>query len=118
MGDFCTCFNKELIGINQVITGGENIHAFIRALGPRSSALYDNLSIIPVNTFEEMVVRVKSYIDLEIAKESRKSHKESNKEIHEGKKRSSARKRVNTKMISVAPWHCAPIGWSGWSMKL
>lgn len=32
-----------------------------------------------------MTVRVKSYIDLEIAKEGRKSHKEMNKDIQVGK---------------------------------
>lgn len=36
----------------------------VRALDWRSSALYDNLSVMLVNTVEEFAVRVKSYIDL------------------------------------------------------
>lgn len=31
--------------------------------------LYDNLSVIPINTMNEIAVRLMSYIDLEIAKE-------------------------------------------------
>lgn len=42
LGDFYNRFNKELAEIDQVITGGETIHAFVRALGPRGSALYDS----------------------------------------------------------------------------
>lgn len=66
LGYFYTHFNKELDNIEHVITGGEIIHAFVIVLGPRGSPLYDNLSVIPVNTFEEMATRVKLYIDLEI----------------------------------------------------
>lgn len=58
--------------------GGETIHAFVRALGPRGSSLYDKLTVISVNTVEEMTTRVKSYNDLE-------NTKESGKEAHEGK---------------------------------
>lgn len=68
LGDFYTCLNIELAGIEQVITGGKTNRAFVRVLGPKGSALYDNLSVIPVNTMEEMTATVKSYIDLEIAK--------------------------------------------------
>lgn len=32
--------------------GGETILALMRALGPRDSALYDNLSVISVNIVE------------------------------------------------------------------
>lgn len=31
LGDFYTNFNKELVGIDQVITYGKTIHAFLRA---------------------------------------------------------------------------------------
>lgn len=75
-----------MAGINQFIMGGETKRAFVRALGPRGSALYDNLSVISVNTVEEMAARAKSYIDLEIAKEGRKLPKGANKEIQEGKR--------------------------------
>lgn len=34
--DFYTRFNKEIVGIDLVITGGETIRAFIRALGPEA----------------------------------------------------------------------------------
>lgn len=68
LGNFCTRFNKELARIDQVITSGEKIYAFVRALGPRVSTLYDSLSVIPVNIVEDMTARVKLYIDLEIAK--------------------------------------------------
>lgn len=85
LGDFYNRFNKELPGIAQVVTSGETIRAFVRALGPKSSALYDSMSDIPVNTVKVMEARVKAYIDLEIAKEGRKAHKESKKEVHEGK---------------------------------
>lgn len=81
LGDFYTRFNKELVGIDQVITDNETIRAFVRALGPTCSALYDSLSVIPVNTMEEMAARVNSYIDLEIAKEGRKTYKEMKKEF-------------------------------------
>lgn len=50
MGDFYISFNKELAKIVRVITGSEIIHAFIRALGPKGSALYDSLNVISVNT--------------------------------------------------------------------
>lgn len=43
---------------------------------PRGSNFYDRLSVIPVNTVKDMGTRVKSYIELEIAKEVRKTHKE------------------------------------------
>lgn len=87
LGDFDTKFNKELTGIDQVITGDETIRAFLRALGLRVSALYDNLSVIPVITVEEMAVMVKSSIDLEITKEGRKmTHKETEKVVQVGKK--------------------------------
>lgn len=69
LGDFYTKFNMDLSGIDQVITGGRTIHAFMIVLEPRVSALYDRLSVISVNTVEEMAGRVKSYIDLEISKE-------------------------------------------------
>lgn len=85
MSDLYTHLNKKLTSIYQVITCGEIIHAFVRELRAKGTALYDNLSVIPVNTIEEMTTRVKSYIDLEIANEGRKPHKESKKEIHEGK---------------------------------
>lgn len=91
--DFFTCFNKELTGIDQVITSDEIICTFVRAIGPRGSFLYDSLSVIPVNTIEDMTEKVKSYIDLEIAKEWRKYHNESKKEIN----RSSAPKNQDDK---------------------
>lgn len=58
----------------------------MRALGPGGSTLYDSLSVIPVNSVEQMTTRVKSYIYLEIANEGRKIYKELKKEVHEGKK--------------------------------
>lgn len=70
-----------------MITEGETTRAFVRELGPRGLALHDCLSIIPVNTVEEMATRVNSYINLEIAEEGWKAHKEaSKKEGQEGKK--------------------------------
>lgn len=60
------------MSIDQVITGGETIYAFVKVLRPRGSALYDNLSVIPVTVVEEIAVRVKSYIELEIANEGKK----------------------------------------------
>lgn len=68
------------------LTTGETIRAFVRTIGPRYSTLYENLSVIPVNTVEEMGVRFKSYTDLEMKKEGKKAHKKFKKEIHEGKK--------------------------------
>lgn len=69
-----TCAStKELTCVDQVITGGESIRAFVKALGPRGSALYGNLCIIPINTIEGMTTIVKSHIVLEIAKEVRKA---------------------------------------------
>lgn len=59
--------------------------AFVRALGPRGSVVYDRLSVIPIHVVGEMVVHVQSYIDLEIAKEGRNLPKEVNKENYEGK---------------------------------
>lgn len=56
----------------------------MKALGPRDSALYDSLSVNSVNTLEEMTMRVKSYIDLEMAKEGRKMHKKLKKKVQEG----------------------------------
>lgn len=44
------------------------------------------MSIILDNIVEEMAIRVKSYIDLEIAKEVRKAHKETKIEVLEGKR--------------------------------
>lgn len=110
LGDFYTMFNKELLGIDQVITGGETIHVLVGVLGPRVSALYDSPSVIPVNTVEEMVTRVKSYIDLEKAKEGRKVHKEaSNKEIQEGKKQEQRPTKGDMTTISIAHLYYAPI---------
>lgn len=86
MGNFSTRFNKELIGIDQVITGGGTIRTFVRAIGPKGSTGYDNVSVIPVNTVEEMVTSVKFYIDLEITKEGRKTaNKETKKGTQKGK---------------------------------
>lgn len=68
LGDFYTRFKKELADIDQVIPGRETIRAFIRALGPRGSVLYSSLSVIPVNTVKPMMVRIKSYVELEIVK--------------------------------------------------
>lgn len=80
LSNFYSIFNKELAGIDQVITGGENICAFVRVLSLRGSPWYDSLSIILLNIVEQIAARVKSYIDLKITKEIRK------KEVHEGKK--------------------------------
>lgn len=110
MGDFYTRFNKELSGIDQVITGGETIHAFVTVLGPRGSALHDSLSVIPVNTIDEMVAQVKSYIDLEIAKEGREPYMEvSKKEIQEAISQSNALPRWYIKITSVTHLSSAPI---------
>lgn len=73
--DFYTGFNKKLTGIDQVITGAEMIRTIVRVLGLRGFALYDSMSVIPANTIEEMAIRVKSYINLEITEEGRKVHK-------------------------------------------
>lgn len=35
LGDFYTRFNKELVGIDQVVTEGELIRACVRELGPQ-----------------------------------------------------------------------------------
>lgn len=79
MNDFYTRFYKELAGL-EVITGGETIFTFIRVLGLRDSALYNSLSVIPINIVEEMETMVKSYIEFENAKEGRKAtHKETKK---------------------------------------
>lgn len=65
--------------------GGVTSHwLFVRALRPKGTALSDRLNVISVNTIEEMVVRIKSYIDLQIEKEGRKNHKESTKDVHKG----------------------------------
>lgn len=66
----------EHIQRHQVSTGDETIHAF---MGPNGSSLCDNMSGIHVNIVEEIAVRVKSYIDFEIAKERRKKHKKTKK---------------------------------------
>lgn len=84
--DFYTRFNMELSRIDQLITRGGTIRDFVRALGPKGSTLYNSMSVIPVNTVDEMAACAKSYIDLEIAKEGRNAYKEaSKKEIQEGK---------------------------------
>lgn len=73
-------------------------------LGPRRSALYDSVNVIPVNTVEEMMTRVKSYIDLEIAMEMRKMHKETKKKVQEMKR---------PKQHPLKPWtddhKCCPL---------
>lgn len=76
----------------------------MKALGPKDSALYENLSIIPVNTVEEMAERVKSCTDLEITKEGRKRHKEIKKEVHERKRSEQRRLRQGTS-TSVTPYY-------------
>lgn len=76
---FTPCSTRSWKESKKVITGGETICAFVRVLGPRGFALYDSLNVIPVNTVEEMEAHVKSYIDLEIAKEGRKLPKEMKK---------------------------------------
>lgn len=87
MNDFYTRFYKELAGLDQVITGGETIRTFIRVLGLRDSALYNSLSVIPINIVEEMETMVKSYIEFENAKEGRKAtQKETKKEVQEEKR--------------------------------
>lgn len=58
----------------------------MRALGPKGSTLYENLSVISVNIVEEMTTRVKLYIDLQTADESRMTHKELKKKAEEGKR--------------------------------
>lgn len=83
---FTPCSTRSWQESKKVITGGETIRAFVRVLGPRGFALYDSLNVIPVNTVEEMEAHVKSYIDLEIAKEGRKLPKEMKKEFQEGKR--------------------------------
>lgn len=75
LGDIYTQFNKELVRIDQVITGGETIHAFVKDLGAKHSIQYDSQSVIPINTLEDMTVKVESYIDLEIVKKGKKTHK-------------------------------------------
>lgn len=47
--------------------------------------MYDSLGVILVNTVEEIVITVKSYIDLKIAKERKKVNMETKKTIQEGK---------------------------------
>lgn len=51
--DFYTCFNKELPSIDELIIGGETIRAFLKAFGPKGTALYDRLSIIPINNIDK-----------------------------------------------------------------
>lgn len=85
--DFYTRFTNEFTNIDQVITGREAIHAFGRALGPKGSKLYNSLSIIPINTVEVMTERVKSYIDPEIAKDSKTSKQHPHKNNRKNEKR-------------------------------
>lgn len=70
---------------------------------------HSKLSVIPVTAVEEMATRVKSYIDLNIAKEGRKAHNNSKKETHEGKKQEQHSRRVAAKTRSVAPYYDDPI---------
>lgn len=65
MRDFYTCFYKELVSIDQVITSGETIRAFFRPLQAKGTALFDSWNVIHISTVEEMTTRVKSYIDHE-----------------------------------------------------
>lgn len=44
--------------------------------------MYDSLTVIPISTMKEMSKRVKSFTDLEIEKEGRKSHNETKKEVY------------------------------------
>lgn len=57
LGDFNTHFNKELASITQVSTGRETIVGFARTLEPKGITLYDSLSVIFDNSFEEMATR-------------------------------------------------------------
>lgn len=91
------------MSINQIITSGETIRVFVNALEPKGSTLYDSLSVILVNVVVEMVVRVRSYFDMEIAKEGGKAQRESKKEIHEGKNPNTNTKTI-TEIISIALW--------------
>lgn len=52
-----------------------------------------------------MAIRVKSYIDLEIANESRKTHKESKKETHEEKRSEQYPHVMGMKIQSVATYY-------------
>lgn len=61
----------------------------MRALGPKGSSLYDNVSVIPINIMEEMAPWVKSYIDLAIAIDGKTTQKEL-------KKRSRREKTLST----------------------
>lgn len=54
---FYTRFNKELFGIDQSITSGQTICAFVRVFGPRGSAFHDSLSVISVNTVGQVLHR-------------------------------------------------------------
>lgn len=90
--------------IDEIIIGVETIRAFVRALRPRGSALYDSLSVIPANIGEEMATRIKSYIELEIAEECRKAHKDSNKDIHEGKKSQQRHQKGGHQDDKRRPW--------------
>lgn len=74
--DFYTRFTKELAEMDNVIKGDETICTFVSALGLRGFILYDILNVISVNTIEEMEACVKSYINLDIAKEGRKMLKD------------------------------------------
>lgn len=51
------------------------------------------MSVIPINTVEEMAASVKSYIDLETAKEERKMPKEARMKIKRAKCQSSIPQR-------------------------
>lgn len=86
LGQFYNFYYKELTSIDQVITGGEAVCAFVKALGARGSDLYDSLRVKLVTTVEEMRTSVKLYIDLEIANEDMKGHKDSKSEIYEEEK--------------------------------
>lgn len=101
---FYTHFNKELAGIDQVITGDETIRSFVRALGPRGPSLYDIISVMPINTVEEMTARVKSYIDLVITKDGGRPKRNLRRRSMKGKIQSNAHKRMAIRMIRVALW--------------
>lgn len=52
-------------------------HSCLRqGTGPKGTILYDNLSVKVVNTVAEMAASLRSYIDLEIAKDDRKAIKD------------------------------------------
>lgn len=108
LGQFYNFYSKELTSIDQVITGGEAVCAFVKALGARGSDLYDSIPVILVTTVEEMRTSVKLYIDLEIANEDMKGHKDSKSEIYEEEK-SEQRSHKNYHEDQCPPWCRAPI---------